>query len=250
MPAVKTPSSKTTLPYAGGRGTDHKLPTGGGSDGERSGRPPEGRHGPRERLYRARVGLAVLMTTSLGLFVTIALGYLWRKGQFAFDDATHSYVSVWTPISSPPLLWWNTGLLILSSATLEFARRQYFRDDVVMDEWFGIGRPTLKRALPWEVLSLLSACAFVAGQIYAWGQLRSEGIFLGSGPSSQFYYFLTGLHGLHLLGGMVVLVCAIIASFLRRNFESRQITIDITAWYWHAITIVWFGIFALLKLCQ
>jgi cytochrome c oxidase subunit 3 len=190
------------------------------------------------------------MSTSVGLFATIALGYLWRKRQLFFNPATQSYVSDWTPISIPSLLWWNTGVLVLSSAALELARRQYFCDEVIMDEWFGIARPTLKRALPWEALSLLLASAFVAGQIYAWGQLRSQGVFLGSGPSSQFYYFLTGLHGLHLFGGMIVLIGAIIASFVGRNFESRQITIDITAWYWHAITVVWFAIFATLKLCQ
>lgn len=249
MPAVKTPSPKITVPYSGGRGTDHKLPTGGGGDGEWGNRSPEGRN-PGERLHRARVGLAVLMTTSVGLFATIISGYLWRKGQLVFNPATQSYISTWTPISIPSLLWWNTGVLVLSSAALELARRQYFRDEVIMDEWFGISRPTLKLALPWEIVSLLLASAFVGGQIYAWGELRRQGIFLGTGLSSQFYYFLTGLHGLHLLGGMLVLVIAIAASFVRRNFESRQITIDITAWYWHAITVVWFGIFALLKLCH
>lgn len=249
MPAVKTTlPSKVIAPDSGGRGTDHKLPTGGGGDGEWSNRPE--RRGPRERLYRARVALAVLMVTSLGLFATISFGYLWRKGQFVFDRVTHSYISAWTPISIPSLLWWNTGILVLSSLALEMARREYFREEVVMDEWFGIARPTLRRALPWEILSLLFASAFIAGQMYAWKQLQTQGIFLGSGPSSQFYYFLTGLHGLHLLGGMIVLIWAMIAAIIGTNLESRQVTVDITAWYWHAITVVWFGIFGILKINQ
>jgi cytochrome c oxidase subunit 3 len=249
MPAVKTtPPSKVISPDSGGRGTDHKLPTGGGGDGEWSNRPE--RRGPRERLYRARIALAVLMVTSLGLFATISFGYLWRKGQFEFDRVTHTYISAWTPISIPSLLWWNTGILILSSLALEVARREYFREEVVMDEWFGIARPTLRRALPWEILSLLLASAFIAGQIYAWKQLQTQGIFLGSGPSSQFYYFLTGLHGLHLLGGMIVLIWAMVAAILGTNLESRQVAVDITAWYWHAITVVWFGIFGILKISQ
>jgi cytochrome c oxidase subunit 3 len=190
------------------------------------------------------------MTTSVGLFAGLSFVYLWRKSHVFFDSASHAYVSAWTPISIPPLLWWNTAVLIVSSVALELARREYFREEVVMDEWFGIGRPTLRRALPWELLSLLSAAAFVAGQIYVWEQLQHQGIFLGSGPSSQFYYFLTGLHALHLVGGMIVLLWAMLAVFFRSSFESRQITIDITAWYWHAITIVWFAIFALLKISE
>lgn len=249
MPAVKTTlPSRVTAPDSGGRGTNHKIPTGGGGDGGWNNQPEP--TGPRERLYRARVGLAVLMVTSVGLFATIALGYLWRKGQLVFDGVSHTYVSAWKPISIPPLLWWNTGLLVLSSLALEMARREYFREEVLMDEWFGIARPTLRRALPWELLSLLFASGFVAGQLVTWRELQHEGIYLGTGLSSQFYYFLTGLHGLHLLGGMIVLVWAMIAAVIGLNLESRRITVDVTAWYWHAITVVWFGIFAMLKICS
>lgn len=249
MPAVKTAlPSRPTAPDSGGRGTDHKLPTGGGGDGEWSNRPE--RRGPRERLYRARVGLAVLMTTSVTLFAALSSVYLWKRSHLFFGGTANAYISAWTSISIPPLLWWNTALLVISSVALELARREYFREEVVMDEWFGIAHPTLRRALPWELVSLVSACAFVAGQVYVWGMLQRQGIFLGSGPSSQFYYFLTGLHALHLVGGMIVLLWAMLALFIGRSFESRQIAIDITAWYWHAITIVWFGIFALLKMCE
>ena len=190
------------------------------------------------------------MTTSVTLFAALSFVYLWKRGHLFFSYAANAYVSAWTPISVPPLLWWNTALLVISSVALELARREYFREEVVMDEWFGISRPTLHRALPWEVVSLVSACAFVAGQVYAWGLLQRQGIYLGSGPSSQFYYFLTGLHALHLIGGIIVLLWAMLAVFIRRSFESRQITVDIAAWYWHAITVVWLGIFALLKICE
>ena len=248
MPAVKTTTPPiTSSPGSGGHGTDHKLPTGGGGSGDWG--EPSGR-GPRERLHRARVGLAILLTTSLGLFATLAIAYLWRREQVVFDYVAHGYVSTWKSISIPPLLWWNTVLLVLSSATLEMARRAYFREEVVMDEWLGIARPTIRKAVPWEVLSLLFACSFVVGQLRAWSQLQLEGIYLGSGPSSQFYYFLTGLHGLHLLGGIVVLLWAIVAALIGSSLETRRIAVDITGWYWHAITLVWFGIFALLKICQ
>jgi len=249
MPAVKAPSPpRIGAPDSGGRGTGYKLPTGGGGDGEWGRRDPEPR-GPRERLHSARAALAILLITSCILFITLSVAYLMRRGATVFDNTSGKYISVWHPISIPPLLWWNTLLLALSSVTLEFARRAYFHEDTLMDEWLGLARPTLRRALPWEALSFLFASGFVAGQLYAWGQLRAQGIFLGSGPSSQFYYFLTGLHGIHLLGGMVVLVWTMLAALIGRSLDSRRIAVDITTWYWHAITVVWFGVFAVLKRC-
>ena len=121
MCAVETKiPSNVGAPDSGGRGPHSKLPTGGGGDGEWS-RPPT--PGPGDRLNRARVALAVLMATSVTLFATLSIGYLWRHGQTIFDPVTHTYVPVWKPISIPPLLWWNTLLLVLSSVALEFARQ-------------------------------------------------------------------------------------------------------------------------------
>ena len=246
MSAVETKvPSNISAPDSGGRGPHSKLPTGGGGDGEWNRQPTPD---PRDRLKRARVALAVLMTTSVALFATLSIGYLClRRGQTVFDRVTQTYIPVWKPISIPRLLWWNTLLLVLSSVALELARREYFRDEALMEEWLGITRSTLRRAFPWQVLGISFAVGFIAGQLDAWTKLRAQGVFLGSGPSSQFYYFLTGLHGLHLLGGIVVLILCMIAGFAGQRVDSRRVMVDITAWYWHAITVVWFGLFALLK---
>ena len=246
MSAVETKvPSNISAPDSGGRGPHSKLPTGGGGDGEWNRQPTPD---PRDRLKRARVALAVLMTTSVALFATLSIGYLClRRGQTVFDRVTQTYIPVWKPISIPRLLWWNTLLLVLSSVALELARREYFRDEALMEEWLGITRSALRRAFPWQVLGIAFAMGFIAGQLDAWTKLRAQGVFLGSGPSSQFYYFLTGLHGLHLLGGIVVLILCMIAGFAGQRVDSRRVMVDITAWYWHAITVVWFGLFALLK---
>jgi cytochrome c oxidase subunit 3 len=184
------------------------------------------------------------------LFASLASAFFIRKDAWVFNQRTQTYTNDWRPISLPPLLWWNTVLLLASSATLELARREHFRESAIIDEWLGLDRPTIRRALPWEAISLVLAGGFVAGQLLAWRELYEQGIFFGSNASSHFYFLLTGLHALHLLGGMVVLLWAILVSLAGRSLESRQITIDVTAWYWHAITVVWLGIFALLRYCQ
>jgi cytochrome c oxidase subunit 3 len=190
------------------------------------------------------------MISSLMLFGTLTFALMGRKNAMHFDERTQRYTTAWTPLSLPSLLWWNTLLLVVSSATLEVARREHFREEVVMDEWLGLDRPTLRRALPWEGLTLLLSVGFIVGQCVAWRDLYLQGAFAPANASSQFYLALTGLHALHLVGGLLVLVWAILAALIGKSLESRQIAVDITAWYWHAITLVWFGIFALLRYGQ
>src|ERR1700745_1149017 len=107
MSAVETKiPSKVSAPDSGGRGPHNKLPTGGGGDGEWRYQPTPG---PRDRLKKARVALAVMMTTSVALFATLSIGYLGlRRGQVVFDRVSQTYVPVWKPISIPQVLWWNT----------------------------------------------------------------------------------------------------------------------------------------------
>jgi cytochrome c oxidase subunit 3 len=186
------------------------------------------------------------MISSLMLFGTLTFAFMGRKNARHFDERTQRYTTAWTPLSLPSLLWWNTVLLVISSATLEIARREHFREEAVMDEWLGLDRPTLRRALPLEAVTLVLSIGFIVGQSVAWRDLYHQGAFAPANASSHFYLALTGLHALHLIGGMIVLVWAIVAGLAGISLESRQIAVDITAWYWHAITVVWFGIFALL----
>src|SRR5438045_9567351 len=114
MPAVETKvPSKVSAPDSGGRGPHSKLPTGGGGDGEWSHQPAPR---PGDRLKSARVALAVLMTTSVTLFATLAIGYLClRRGETVFDRVSQTYIPVWKPFPIPALLRCNTPLMVLSS---------------------------------------------------------------------------------------------------------------------------------------
>jgi cytochrome c oxidase subunit 3 len=129
-------------------------------------------------------------------------------------------------------LWLNTVVLISSSVTLEYARRRLANGQLA-------GFRTL-----WTVTTLLGIL-FLAGQIVAWRQLALQGIFVATNPGSSFFYIFTGLHGLHLLGGVGALVYVLV-----RNFDnakvSRSVAAEITGHYWHFMDALW--VFLLLLL--
>jgi len=69
---------------------------------------------------------------------------------------------------------------------------------------------------------------------------------VATSASSSFVYLLTAAHGVHLAGGVIVLLYAVIVSLLRKPVEARRIVVDVTAWYWHFMFVLWVGIVALL----
>jgi cytochrome c oxidase subunit III len=165
-------------------------------------------------------------------------------------DVGANFVSDWHPIAIPPILWINTAILLISSLTIEVARRQLFHEIDVMEEWLGLGRPAVKRAAPWLFATILLGGLFLTGQWIAWQQLSAEGLYFATNPNSHFFYLVTGAHAVHLFLGLFALVFAMVAIFRLRKVEMRQIALDCTTWFWHAMTLFWIFIFVLLVCYQ
>jgi len=146
----------------------------------------------------------------------------------------------WQHITLPPILYLNTLVLLASSATLERGRRLMEADA----QW---RTPATSRGVTWLRLTLGLGVMFLAGQIVAWRQLAAEGLYLSTSPSSGFFYVLTALHGLHLLGGIAAVVYA-----LRRLRVSAPVpptgVLDATAVYWHFMDVLWVYLLLLLVL--
>jgi cytochrome c oxidase subunit 3 len=133
---------------------------------------------------------------------------------------------------------------------METARRQLFHEIDIMEEWLGLGRPAVRRAAPWLIATIVLGGLFLTGQWIAWQQLAQQGFFFSSNPNSHFFYLVTGTHGVHLLIGIAALVFALIAMFRFKRVELRQIAVDCTAWYWHAMGLFWIFLFILLVYFQ
>ena len=227
-----------------GGGREHPPAYGGGGDGGRGdGYPDYG-----QRLRRARLGLAIALAPIFMFFISITSAYIVRQGLPTFDEKTNSYIRDWIPVQLPlALLLVNTGLLAASSMTAEFARRQITRQAALAPvssiPGVSLGEG---RAFPWLYLTLLLGSGFLVGQWMAWQELAGRGFYVATSASSSFVYLLTAAHGVHLAGGVIVLAYAAIVSLLHKPVEARRIVVDVTAWYWHFMFMLWIGIFALL----
>ncbi|HEY0526630.1 MAG TPA: cytochrome c oxidase subunit 3 [Stellaceae bacterium] len=177
-------------------------------------------------LPTAKVGLGVFLAVVGTLFSLFITAYSMRM-----------YLGEWRPLPAPRLLWFNTGLLVLSSIALQGAQVAANR-----------GRMDSVRG------GLLAggafAAAFLVGQLLAWRQLAEAGYLLAASPAVAFFYLLTAVHGLHLLGGLAALGRA--ADKVRRRVAVDEIglSVELCAIYWHFLLLVWLLLFGLLLLTE
>jgi cytochrome c oxidase subunit 3 len=235
-----------SLPPRTGGGDDGRDPDG---DGMRDSRP-DFMPNYGERLRRARMGLAIVMTPIVMLFVSFTAVYLVRRGFLSFDVSESSYIRTWVPVQLPwTLLFINTAVLIASSVTIEFARREITREAALapLQSIPGISLGD-ERRLPWLALTTILGLLFLAGQLLTWSKLSGEGFHLAGGTSSSFVYILMAMHGLHLAGGVLALLVTNVAALVHRPVENRRVVVDVTSWYWHCMTGLWICILALFSL--
>jgi cytochrome c oxidase subunit 3 len=215
---------------------------GGGDDGSRPGMPDYA-----TRLRRARLGLLVALTPVIMLFVSFSSAYVVRQGLPTLDPRTNQLVRDWIPVTLPKLLLINTAVLILSSLFMELARRQ-IKGAALASATSAPGVSASDQIrTPWLSMTLVLGLAFLLGQWMAWRQLAANGFYVATTPSSSFVYLLTGTHAIHLMGGVLALFVAGIASLLRRSVATRSIVVDVTAWYWHFMAGLWIYILCLLE---
>src|SRR6516164_4099834 len=175
-------------PGIGGKPPVDRRPTGGGGGGG-DGDWQSQHRGPRERLHKIRFFVFFGLAGDMMFFAALVVLFFARQAGMHMDPRSHEMIGDWHPIELPPILYLNTAILLLSSVTMEFARRHIFREIDVLEEWLGLGRPALRRALPWLGATLAMGALFVTGQVIAWKQLLAEGFaFRGASPASYFFY--------------------------------------------------------------
>lgn len=178
--------------------------------------PDEGRDGRRHgfAVDPTRFGLWAFLGTVSMLFAGFTSAYIVRRAAADFR-----------PLAIPSLLWWNTLVLLASSASLELARRR-------LRAWDLSGTRGFLSAT--GILGTL----FAVGQLLAWRQLAAQGIFLATNPHSSFFYVLTGLHALHVAGGLVWFG-VIRVRLSRMALTPGQDGLGLFATYWHYLGALW-----------
>jgi cytochrome c oxidase subunit 3 len=204
----------------GGGGDDLSDGGGGGGDGQSAPRIPD-RTPPLEG-YRLGMWLTLVSVTILFLALTVF---------YLFNGAQRK------PIIMPPVLWVSTLLILLSSGTMEVARR-------------ALRRRLEGRFQFWIAVTTLLGLGFLAAQLLAWQALTEAGFFINRNFRSGYAYLFTGLHGVHLLGGLLGLLY-----LARRRAESwtvlrRRVSVDMMALYWHFLDGLWIYLWGLVFLWQ
>jgi len=175
-------------------------------------------------LPAAKIGLAVFLAVVGCLFALLISAYTMRME-----------MGEWRPAPVPKLLWLNTGVLLLSSGALQWAKvaaRRGRMDDV---------RAGL-------LAGGIFAFSFLAGQLIAWRQLDAAGYYLTDNPAAAFFYLITGVHGLHILGGQVALGRTMDKAWQGVAAGKVRLSVDLCTTYWHFLLFVWLVLFSLLLL--
>lgn len=184
------------------------------------------------RRHLVRLGMWMFLGTVTMLFAAFSSAYIVRG---ASPD--------WKPVALPWILSLNTAVVLASSGTMALCQR-------------AVRRRQLLDARAWILATWLFGLAFLSGQVAAWRQLYAAGVTIPSTPHGSFFFVLTGLHGLHLLAGLVVLsiagvrIAASTQSRPTRPEAARAIDaiVEPGAIFWHFLAGLWIYLFALLAL--
>jgi cytochrome c oxidase subunit 3 len=169
-----------------------------------------------------KVGLGVFLAVATSLFALLISAYHMRM--MGAD---------WTRLPVPRVLWLNSAVLILASIAMQWTR--------VAARWGQLDR--VKNGL---IAGGALTFSFLAGQLWAWQQMDAAGYFLTANPAYSFFYLLTALHGLHLLGGLWV--WGRTTSKVLRGVEVGKVrlSVELCTVYWHYLLLVWLVLFAVL----
>jgi cytochrome c oxidase subunit 3 len=169
------------------------------------------------------IGLMGLLSTVAMLFAAFTAAILVRRTG-----------TDWIPVTLPPVVWINSLLIAASSVAVELARR------------------SMRRGAVHDVFRTLAAAGalgalFLAGQVVAWRALAAQGVFLPSNPHAAFFYMLSAVHGLHVLGGLGALSHtlrrAVGGAYSPTSYEG----LTHAAIFWHFVGGLWIYLLVLLS---
>jgi cytochrome c oxidase subunit 3 len=179
----------------------------------------------------ARIALHVFLAVATSLFALFMTAYVMRMSPQLVQGVD---LRDWRPVAEPPLLWFNTLLLVAGSAGMQFGRASLRRD-------------RFERANAGLLVGGACAIGFLLGQAVVWRQLQAAGVYATGNPANAFFYVLTALHGLHLAGGLFVWARAMLrVSRGRTTVLATRLSVELCTVYWHYLLVVWLVLFGLL----
>lgn len=169
-----------------------------------------------------KVALKVFFGVASVLFMLLSVAYAERMAQAG-----------WRPLPESWLMWTNVGSLVLCSIAFQWA-------------WISARRNEVDGAKGGLAAGGALTLVFLFGQLLAWQQLEASNFYTGTSPANSFFFLITGLHGLHLLGGLVVWVYTTVRLWRGIALSQLRLAIELCTMYWHFLLIIWIALFGLL----
>lgn len=166
-----------------------------------------------------------IFVASVGmLFASLTSAYIVRQAE-----------GNWLFFNLPDLLYWTSGVIIVSSVTMQMA-------------YFAAKKDMLDRVKLLIIITMVLGTLFLAGQVFAWRELVAQSVYFVGNPSGSFLYVLTGLHGLHIVSAIIYLILVLVAAY-RFKIHSRSLAMmEMCTTYWHFLGGLWIYLFIFLLL--
>ena len=168
------------------------------------------------------IGLTIFLAVATSVFALFISAYTIRMEE---PD--------WRPVTEPALLWANSAILILASIAYHWTRNAAVS---------GVSERLKPGLLASGVLTVL----FLVGQLVAWGQMNAAGYYMDTNPANAFFFALTAVHGVHMLGGLWVWARSTMKVWTGADADSVRLSIELCTVYWHFLLLVWIVLFGML----
>jgi cytochrome c oxidase subunit 3 len=179
----------------------------------------------------SRIALRFFLAMVGVLFFLFIITFLSRS---QYPDFEALAGAPWQPFTDTSRLWFNTSILALASIAMQWGLSGARQDKL------NVVVPGLSAAVFFTVM-------FMVAQMDLWMHLQSMGYYLNSNPANSYFYLLTAVHGLHLIGGLVVLSNVVFRVWYDNNLQSLATPLQSCTTYWHFMFGVWLVLFALLS---
>lgn len=216
---------------SGGPGPSSKG--GGGKDPGGGGDQGPGDEPAFDKAEPFRPGISRILTGFLLVVVMMTFGGLMA----AYVVIATNNVAEWRPFELPIQVWISTAMILMSSLTYHFAKRAVDNDI----------QPAAKK---WFIVTTAIGAAFVSSQILAWVELTARGLYVSGNPYAGFFFVLTAVHAIHVMGGIAALGSILLRTWTPAATASqllrRRSLAQVVGWYWHFMGALWIVIFILL----
>ncbi len=172
----------------------------------------------------ARIAIYLGMFASTVTFIALVLAMFVRRGLATNND--------WHRLAVPPLLWWNTAALLLSSVAVDMSRRAFLAGH----------RPRFKAL--WLTGTLLGTW-FLIGQALNWKFLADRGFYMQHNPASAFFYVLTWAHAAHVVGALAALYFVLIRALAFPYIPLNRNVMEVSAIFWHFLDLMWLALMSI-----